>query len=268
VINNYYKPGPGTDRDKPIGYRIVKVEGGGRTGTDVAPTLFVEGNIVDGNEKVTADNWAGGIQGMDREDAERDPETAKRAEERLPKLRAKQPNKLPPMPQIESATDAFESVLAYGGATLPKRDAVDARVMQMVRTGQVGTGKADQKIVDMINSIHFGAEESTKIKHEEIARNATQGFVIDPSQVGGYPDYKGAPYADADKDGLPDAYETQCGLNPHDASDATADTDGDGYSNVEEFINGTDPKQKMDYKDLKNNVDTLTPGMAKVSVPR
>jgi hypothetical protein len=271
VINNYYKPGPITNLNAPISYRIVKVEGGGgggaRGGGEVRPTLYVEGNIVDGNEKVTADNWAGGVQGMDREDAERDPETAKRAEERLPKLRAREPNKLPPVPRIESAKEAFESVLAYAGATLPKRDAVDERVAQMVRTGQVGTGEPDPKVVEMIKGLRFGGAESTRAKHEEIMANATKGIVIDPSQVGGYPDYKGAPHADADKDGLPDEFETKHGLNPNDASDVTADTDGDGYSNVEEFINGTNPKEKIDYKDLKNNMDQMSPGVASVSAP-
>jgi hypothetical protein len=216
---------------------------------------------------VTADNWAGGVQGMDREDAERDPETARRAEERLPRLRAKAPNKLPPVPQIQTAKDAFESVLAFGGATLPKRDAVDERVTEMVRTGKVGTGTPDPKIVETIKSIRFGGAESTQAKHRDILDSATKGIVIDPSQVGGYPQYKGEPYADADKDGLPDAFETRHGLNSNDASDATADTDGDGYSNVEEFINGTNPKEKIDYKDLKNNIDLLTPGMAKASPP-
>ena len=50
------------------------------------------------------------------------------------------------------------------------------------------------------------------------------------------PDYS----ADSDGDGMPDAYETGAGLNPQDASDASADLDGDGRSNVDEFLNGTD----------------------------
>ena len=58
VINNYYKPGPVTNLDAPISYRIVKVEGGGRGGgNDVRPALYVEGNVVEGNEKVTADHY-------------------------------------------------------------------------------------------------------------------------------------------------------------------------------------------------------------------
>ena len=40
---------------------------------------------------------------------------------------------------------------------------------------------------------------------------------------------------DDDNDGLPDAFETANGLNPLDASDANADLDGDGFSNLEEY---------------------------------
>ena len=44
---------------------------------------------------------------------------------------------------------------------------------------------------------------------------------------------------DSDGDTLLDTYETDNGLNPFDAADALADSDGDGSSNVEEFQTGT-----------------------------
>jgi hypothetical protein len=52
---------------------------------------------------------------------------------------------------------------------------------------------------------------------------------------------------DMDSDGLPDAYETNNGLNPNNANDAHADSDLDGYTNTEEFIAGTDPQDSESY---------------------
>lgn len=47
---------------------------------------------------------------------------------------------------------------------------------------------------------------------------------------------------DADCDGMPDAWELAHGLNPNWAGDALLDSDGDGLTNLEEFLRGTDPR--------------------------
>ena len=44
--------------------------------------------------------------------------------------------------------------------------------------------------------------------------------------------------ADTDHDGMPDDWEKKYDLNPKDASDNSADCDQDGYTNVEEYLNG------------------------------
>lgn len=49
---------------------------------------------------------------------------------------------------------------------------------------------------------------------------------------------------DSDNDRMGDAWETQHGLSPSDASDAARDEDGDGQTNAQEFLAGTDPKDK------------------------
>ncbi len=225
VIGNYYKPGPAT-RNGAIRYRILRPDGG-RTrlpdGTRVGPMTYgkwyVAGNIVEGNEEVTADNWAGGVQFS----RVRDPESIK---EIIAQCRAEQPLPMAPV-TIYPAKQAYELVLAHAGATLPKRDAVDRRIVEIVRTGKPTYGN---------------------------------GIITDPNQVGGWPEYKSAPApADGDSDGMPDQWETAHGLNPKDASDAAGDADKDGYTNVEEYINGTDPTKFVDYTDPANNVDTLTP---------
>ncbi len=48
-------------------------------------------------------------------------------------------------------------------------------------------------------------------------------------------------WKDSDGDGMPDDWESQYGLNPTNAADATLDPDGDGFSNLQEFQAGTDP---------------------------
>jgi len=105
----------------------------------------------------------------------------------------------------ESADDAYESVLRFAGAILPMRDVVDARLVQEVRTGT--------------------------------------GLVINtPAEVSGWPDYQSAtPPEDSDHDGMPDEWERQYNLAPQNANDGSKDLDGDGYTNVEEYLNGTDP---------------------------
>ena len=84
-----------------------------------------------------------------------------------------------------------------------------------------------------------------------------KGIITDIRQMGGYPEYKGQPYLDPDKDGMPDAWEQANGLNPNDASDANGDCTGDGYTNIEKYINGIPTTLRIDWRNLNNNYDTL-----------
>lgn len=101
-----------------------------------------------------------------------------------------------------SAQVAFDQVLSKAGATLPKRDSVDARV----------------------------AAET---------RNDTGKVIDSPSQVGGWPTMRsGAAPTDSDRDGMPNTWETARGLNSNSNVDASADRDSDGYTNLEEYLEG------------------------------
>ena len=56
---------------------------------------------------------------------------------------------------------------------------------------------------------------------------------------------------------MPDEWEKAHGLNPNDPTDANKDCTGDGYTNIEKYINGISTTEKTDWTDLKNNHDTL-----------
>ncbi|MFV3073686.1 hypothetical protein [Niveispirillum fermenti] len=107
-----------------------------------------------------------------------------------------------PMPPVttQTAPDAFRSVLDKAGAG-PVRDAVDERIIADLRRGE--------------------------------------GRIIDSQEdVGGWPMLAtGAPPPDSDGDGMPDDWERAHGLNPQDPADAAQDRNGDGYTNLEDYLN-------------------------------
>lgn len=221
-INNYYKPGPITPLDEPIGHRILKPESGrDKTNKGLYGMVYADGNIVEGNEKVTKNNWDGGIQIGDMPDAGRYSDS----------IHAAKPFPITNKVTIIPAKAAYDYVLTNVGAALPKRDAVDTRIIADVKTGKISYVPN--------TSTNNG---SKYLKHRLPDDSYTKGIITDISQVGGYPVYKGTPYKDADNDGLPDAYELKHGLNPHNAADAAAlAKNGGGYSNIELYLNSVVP---------------------------
>lgn len=236
IINNYFKPGPITPKEEPIRYRILKPESG-----YMKPKTFgrayVSGNYIDGSPEVTADNWNGGVQLEDL--------SLEQSKEYLELMKQPKPFAMPAF-KIMSAQEAYEFVLNNVGATLPKRDAVDERIIKQVRTGKI--------------EVKDGLENSIGkqfVKRRLPEDSYKRGIITNPNQVGGYPEYKGKAYKDSDNDGIPDAWEKQYGLNPKDASDANKDLNGDGYTNLEKYFNGIDPTKKVDWTKPENNIDTL-----------
>jgi hypothetical protein len=102
------------------------------------------------------------------------------------------------------AGEVLDLVLESAGASI-RRDAADARIVRGVR-------------------------------------DRTHRLIDSQAQVGGWPALAGLPApADADRDGMPDAWEAARGLDPRDPADRNADPDGDGYTNLEDYLNGLCP---------------------------
>lgn len=228
IINNYYKPGPLTPKNEPVGHRILKPESGrSKLKYLVFGRAYVNGNIMEGYPAITKNNWDGGVQIEDEPNVDK--------YEDLMRV-----NKPLPMPAISilPAQQAFNYVTENVGANLPKRDPVDARILEQVKTGKIAY-KEGVKLPE------------SQFKHRRLPIDSyKQGIITDIAQVGGYPEYKGTPYKDADNDGMPDEWETKHGLNPKNAADATADRNKDGYTNIEEYMNSVVP------------VNTVTPANA------
>jgi hypothetical protein len=235
IINNYFKPGPITPVGEPISYRILKPEAGRDKSKPVSfGKAYVSGNIVEGNERVTKNNWDGGVQLSEEY----------KLADFVQQIKVEKPFDMPNV-NIMSTEDTYNFVLENAGANFPKRDAIDTRIVKTVTTG---------KAIYVENAPEFIPKY---VKRRLPADSYKKGIITDIRQVGGLPEYKGKPVIDSDKDGMPDVWEKANGLNPNDPSDAVKDCNGDGYTNIEKYINGMDTKKKVDWKKLENNHDTL-----------
>jgi hypothetical protein len=225
IINNYFQPGPATPKNN-VGHRILKPESGrSKLKEKFYGRAYVNGNIMEGYPEITKDNWNGGVQ----------VEELQNTGEYTDNIKWPRPLPMPAI-TILNAVDAKKYVLANAGATLPKRDAVDSRIVKQVTTGKI---EYDPNV----------KLPESQFKHRRLPIDSyKQGIITEPSQMGGYPNYNGTGYKDSDNDGIPDAYEVKNKLNPNDATDA-AKISKSGYSNIEVYLNNA-----VDIKTVKPTV--------------
>ena len=192
LVANYYKPGPGTQPDRKT--RICSPWS--RNGADDYGKWYIADNYLVGSPEVTADNWEGVFpQYTGHIDLDLDA---------IPGLRLNKPSEYMPINQ-QSAEEAYQAVLENAGCVLPKRDAIDIRIIEEVRTGTASKGK--------------------------------NGYVSNPEDAGGWPILKsGQAPADTDHDGMPDKWEKKNGLNPDNADDRN-NFGEDGYTMLEKYLN-------------------------------
>ena len=177
-VGNYIRPGPDSKALTPI-----------HIGGPSDLSFYIRDNVFEGNTAATVDN---------SQFFEPVVINGKRQVQTV-----SEPFNSQPVTTV-SARSAYEAVLQSVGASLPRRDSVDARIVAEVRR--------------------------------------RKGSIIDSqAQVGGWPELKSkAAPVDSDSDGMPDSWERRHGLNPHDAGDGVTDKDSDGYTNVEEYLNRAD----------------------------
>ena len=185
VVNNYYKAGPASRRDHIVKMQTIYDGSFGR--------WYIDGNVmVDTAGKV----HRSGIVRIDSEDVP------------LDSALVEAPVDFAPV-QTETAEATYERVLDAAGATLPRRDAHDVRIVGEVRSGKTTYGN---------------------------------GIISRQTDVGGWPELRSTdPPEDADADGMPDAWERPFTAAGDLSLEGAQDADGDGYTNVEEYLNGTNP---------------------------
>lgn len=179
VVANYYKPGPATPEQRKA--RILNP-------SKPYGRFFVAENVLEGHPEISSDNALGLVW-------EGDPERLE--------IEAFEVENLP----SHTAEEAFSLVLQGAGASF-RRDDIDRRIVDEVRSGTARFGKKGDGIIDSQNDV--GAW--LNVKTAKLLK-------------------------DTDGDGIPDAWEKKMGLNPKDALDGNQTTLHPYFTNLEVYLN-------------------------------
>lgn len=238
LVNNYYKPGPTTDACAG-GYRwfarISRIDGG----YGKYSKWYVNGNVMEENnhhysnatqssedkfkgnyEKINTNNWynansSSSQKGLDIQYGANDANMQKHYLDKDTTMSG--------LISIESAEDAYSSVIAKAGCTLPRRDAVDVRILAEA------SGKREPIYHGSFKATYLGVIDS---QNDLKPANADDTWSAWPSLE--MEENETLPI-DTDKDGIPDEYEITNGLNHTSASDGGAIA-SNGYSNLENYL--------------------------------
>jgi len=214
--SNYYKPFGSNAR---VTYLLKLDAINTNWGTEF---YYMVGNVMEGRSYL-ANNWANGgfnngatVQAQVQTNAEI----------------------FPSFVASQTATNAYKLVLSDVGCNLPVPDVIDRRVIGEVLDGQThyeGTNGnpyiINGVVQDTPSANYPGIIDSQNDVHDAV----------------GSPNYPWPAYTtfnvpvDSDHDGLPDWWENIRGTNPNsvagDFSDANADLEGDGYTELERYLN-------------------------------
>jgi hypothetical protein len=209
-VNNYYKP----HALNPFVKWLLKLDKiNPAWGTE---SYYMAGNILEGYVDET-NNWSAFENSWP---TARDPIS-------ISEVRSEQ-ELYPSYVKTHTAREAFTNVLADVGANFPKQDVIDQHIIKDVRngtaeyTGTRGPTYGDRPSPNFAGIIDTQSDDKSALGSPNFP----------------WPDYKtyNVP-VDSDHDGIPDDWEKAHGLNPNDPSDANKDLNGDGYTNLEKYLN-------------------------------
>ena len=203
-VNNYYKP----HAPNPFVKWLLKLDPiNPAWGTE---SYYMTGNVLEGFVDET-NNWNAFANGAEVE-------KQVRLDSEL----------FPSYVKTHTAREAYTNVLANVGANFPKSDVIDLHIIKDVRdgtaefTGTRGPTYGDRPSPNFAGIIDTQSDDKSALGSKNFP----------------WPDYKtyNVP-VDSDHDGIPDDWEKTHGLNPNEPSDANKDLNGDGYTNLEKYLN-------------------------------
>ena len=223
-VNNYLKAGNSTRGS----HRFINRSSGSNYERF---RFYITGNTlrnVDGSvysNAIEEDNW-NGVNGFDGVDAGNGVILGE-ALNRVSKpneVKASDGSSVSVAENAESAESAFEHVTAYAGAAIDaaSRTKIDDEVLNDAKNG-TGYLTGGRKFSGVTESALLDAISKYDIKEADYDSY--------------YPATTSKTITDSDNDGMPDEWELARGLNPNSASDVTGDYLGEGYNNIEYYIN-------------------------------
>jgi pectate lyase len=202
-VNNYYSKGPATQS------RINTIMNKITISSGVVPQIYTAGNLVLPNTLTdpSADNWFTWTVFVNSGNyTQNDP-----APDNMQVQTAFPPLGVPL--NVQSAEEAYQSILSDIGAN--KRLLAD------------GSVEENQDDLDK--------------QYLEDVRNKTGPSVYRTRDQWVYPTLRsGTPYQDSDLDGMSDEWEIAKGLDPNNPEDRNDDENGNGFTNLEDFLNRID----------------------------
>ncbi|MDO5398371.1 MAG: hypothetical protein Q4G33_10615 [bacterium] len=221
-VNNYLKQSPSTRE----GNHFMKPDGTDRH----KYKFYMEGNKLvksDGSDYNTAmneNNWNGGIQYCALSDGTMATEELYRSNTPFAVKASDGSNASVMNGTVETADQAFETVISYAGAgiTAESRPKIDQEVMEQAKNG---TGNLT------------GGRDFSTVTEDSMLKAIAKYDIKHMNYDDYYPQqYTKKEITDSDNDGMPDEWELERGLDPN-KDDAMGDYLGQGYNNIEYYIN-------------------------------